>query len=131
MRFKGFEELTEEEQGLWTLKENEKGQHEVTTTRGGLTKTYSFDHVLEGEHQDEMYEQAGREAIKQFTEGYNATIFAYGQSGSGKTYTMLGPEQVVEEIRGGEQISEEVQSMYGIIPRAIRDFFEFMNNAIV
>lgn len=48
-----------------------------------------------------MYEKAGREAIQQFTQGYNATICAYGQSGSGKTYTMLGPERVVEDIRGG------------------------------
>jgi hypothetical protein len=51
-------------------------------------------------------------------------------SGTGKTYSMLGPESVVEVIKQGGEISEEVQSQYGIIPRAIRDIFEFMNYAI-
>ena len=43
---------------------------------------------------------------------------------------MLGPEEVIQLIKSGGEISEDVQNMYGIIPRAIRDFFEFMNNAI-
>jgi hypothetical protein len=33
--------------------------------------------------------------------GYNGTIFAFGQSGSGKTFTMLGPDEVVDVIRKG------------------------------
>jgi hypothetical protein len=41
---------------------------------------------------------------------------------------MLGPEEVIEIIKnGGGEIPEEVQNMYGIIPRAIRDFFEYHN----
>ena len=43
---------------------------------------------------------------------------------------MLGPEEVVEYIKSGERISEEVQNLYGIIPRTIRDIFEYMNLAI-
>ena len=47
-------------------------------------------------------------------EGYNATIFAYGQTGTGKTYTMEGfnADQNVEER--------------GIIPRAIEQIFAFI-----
>lgn len=33
--------------------------------------------------------------------GFNGTIFAYGQSGSGKTFSMLGPDEVVDVIRKG------------------------------
>ena len=33
--------------------------------------------------------------------GYNGTIFAFGQSGSGKTFTMLGPDEVVDVIKKG------------------------------
>jgi len=43
---------------------------------------------------------------------------------------MLGPEEVVEFIKSGQQISSDTQNLYGIIPRAIRDFFEFMNSSI-
>ena len=57
------------------------------------------------------------------------TNLIIGQSGSGKTFSMLGPEEVIQLIKSGGEISEEVQNMYGIIPRAIRDFFEFMNKS--
>lgn len=41
--------------------------------------------------------------------GFNGTIFAYGQSGSGKTFTMLGPDSVVDAIKNGaDGISVEV-----------------------
>ncbi len=39
-------------------------------------------------------------------EGYNGTIFAYGQSGSGKTFTMFGPEKPYPD------------ELKGVIPRA-------------
>ena len=77
-----------------------------------------------------MYNRSAKDTVKQFTDGYNGTIFAYGQSGSGKTFTMLGPEEVIEFIKSGKQISDDIQNLYGIIPRAIRDFFEYMNTSI-
>ena len=43
---------------------------------------------------------------------------------------MLGPEEVVEVIKKGGEIDESIQELYGIIPRAIRDIFTFMNRAI-
>ena len=39
--------------------------------------------------QDDVYEFARPLALS-VTRGYNATIFAYGHTGSGKTYTMMG-----------------------------------------
>ena len=42
---------------------------------------------------------------------------------------MLGPEEVVALIKSGEKISEEVQNLYGIIPRAIIVLFEYINDA--
>jgi Tfp pilus assembly pilus retraction ATPase PilT len=45
----------------------------------------------------------GKEVTNNFLQGYNGTIFAYGSTGSGKTYTMFGNDDglvpsVVEEI---------------------------------
>jgi hypothetical protein len=48
-------------------------------------------------------------------EGYNACIFAYGQTSAGKTYTMLGPD-------GGQDLAAS-KSAWGIIPRAAELLF--------
>eukprot|EP00356_Strombidium_inclinatum_P009399 CAMPEP_0170501602 /NCGR_PEP_ID=MMETSP0208-20121228/38841_1 /TAXON_ID=197538 /ORGANISM="Strombidium inclinatum, Strain S3" /LENGTH=49 /DNA_ID=CAMNT_0010780249 /DNA_START=103 /DNA_END=252 /DNA_ORIENTATION=- len=48
-----------------------------------------------------MYRSSAQETVTQFTKGFNGTIFAYGQSGSGKTFSMLGPEEVIEVIKNG------------------------------
>ena len=38
----------------------------------------------------ELYEEVGHPLLQQLTSGYNAAILSYGQTGTGKTYTMLG-----------------------------------------
>ena len=55
-----------------------------------LDKTFRFDTILdEGTSQCRLYESLVRPAVDQFLNpGYNATIFAYGQTGTGKTFTM-------------------------------------------
>lgn len=40
--------------------------------------------------QKDLYEQAVTPIVKEVLEGFNCTIFAYGQTGTGKTYTMEG-----------------------------------------
>lgn len=40
--------------------------------------------------QKELYDQAVSPIVFEVLEGYNCTIFAYGQTGTGKTYTMEG-----------------------------------------
>ena len=93
-------------------------------------KTFTYDKVLNSDSsQSEAYLEAGRSSVKALLEGFNGTIFAYGQSGSGKTFTMLGPDSVVEAIKegGADGIPEDVQEMYGLIPRAIGEIFEAIN----
>jgi len=48
-----------------------------------------------------MYNKVAKDNITYLMNGYNVTIFAYGQSGSGKTYTMLGPDEVIHAITNG------------------------------
>ena len=54
-----------------------------------------------------MYEASVKKVVKKTVEGYNGTVFAYGQTSSGKTHTMRGH---IEEA--------------GIIPLAVADLFE-------
>jgi len=52
-------------------------------------------------------------------DGYNATIFAYGQSGSGKTYTMMGPESDIKHTDD-----------FGLIPRCIIYLFQKLDESL-
>ena len=61
---------------------------------------FTFDQVGDGStSQAEVFELVGRPLAGACLDGYNATIFAYGQTGAGKTFTMMGPS-VTDETRG-------------------------------
>jgi kinesin family protein 18/19 len=54
-------------------------------------KHYAFDYVFEpGSSQDAVYNHSTKFLIHGVLDGYNATVFAYGNTGAGKTFTMLG-----------------------------------------
>ena len=56
-------------------------------------KQFTFDYVASEEtSQSEIFSQCGKEICDSVLEGYNGTIFVYGQTGAGKTYTLLGPK---------------------------------------
>ena len=53
--------------------------------------SFSFDYIFnENSSQAEIFEHCGKNICDSALKGYNGTIFAYGQSGSGKTFTLLG-----------------------------------------
>lgn len=51
---------------------------------------YYFDKIFKDASQEEVYENTCQHLIQPVTEGFNACVFAYGTTGSGKTYTMIG-----------------------------------------
>ncbi|CAK0888027.1 unnamed protein product, partial [Prorocentrum cordatum] len=52
---------------------------------------WTFDHVFGPEHEtSEIFDVCVRDVVRSFCEGVNCTVFAYGQTASGKTHTMLG-----------------------------------------
>jgi len=82
-----------------------------------LTKTFNFDRVFGTKSaQQDVYKAVVGPLIKQVLQGYNCTVFAYGQTGTGKTYTMEG----LGEIRG----SWENDPNAGIIPRSMNGLFD-------
>lgn len=53
------------------------------------THTFVFDYVYDQTStQKKVYDTTARTVVDSALQGYNATIFAYGQTGTGKTYTM-------------------------------------------
>lgn len=55
---------------------------------------FSFDMMLDGKTtQESAYLKTCDEMVNRFLRGYNISYLAYGQSGSGKTHTMFGPEK--------------------------------------
>jgi kinesin family member 5 len=55
-------------------------------------KEFSFDRMYPPEvGQAMIYDESIRHIVDNVIDGFNGTVFAYGQSGSGKTHTMMGP----------------------------------------
>lgn len=69
-----------------------------------------------------MYAQVSECAVA-VAEGFNATVFAYGQTGTGKTHTMFGPPGHVQSLAAG---AAKVSAQSGVIPRAIVDLFDHL-----
>ena len=87
-------------------------------------KKWVYDYILIPDcTQEQMYEKVAKKTIIDFTEGYNGTIFAYGQSGSGKTYSMLGPDSVFETLASSAE-----NELYGITPRAVYQIFNIFKD---
>ncbi|KAM3851237.1 kinesin heavy chain [Vipera latastei] len=85
-----------------------KGEDTVVVGQG---KPYVFDRVLPpNTSQEQVYNACAKQIVKDVLEGYNGTIFAYGQTSSGKTHTMEGK-------------LHDPQLM-GIIPRIAHDIFD-------
>ena len=58
---------------------------------GGLSKDFAYDSVYDTDSlQQSVYDESAFPLVESVIKGYNGTIFAYGQTGCGKTHTMLG-----------------------------------------
>ena len=95
-------------------------------------KIFFYDGVLPPETtQEDAYEQVGRETIADFMNGFNCTVFAYGQSGSGKTFSMVGPDEINDQLAlDFQSIPENIQKLFGTIPRATLQIFDAINTSI-
>ncbi|KAL4570978.1 hypothetical protein LXL04_017727 [Taraxacum kok-saghyz] len=81
-----------------------------------IDRSFVFDKVFgPNTQQRDLYHAAVSPIVFEVLEGYNCTIFAYGQTGTGKTYTMEG---------GGRKKNGEFPSDAGVIPRAVGQIFD-------
>ncbi|KAF2288733.1 hypothetical protein GH714_011824 [Hevea brasiliensis] len=81
-----------------------------------VDRVFTFDKVFGPKAQQRsIYDQAIAPIVNEVLEGFNCTVFAYGQTGTGKTYTMEGGMR----NKGGDLPAEA-----GVIPRAVRQIFD-------
>eukprot|EP00756_Hemistasia_phaeocysticola_P047577 Hpha_TRINITY_DN22055_c0_g1::TRINITY_DN22055_c0_g1_i1::g.112171::m.112171/K17914/KIF13; kinesin family member 13 len=64
-----------------------------------------------------VFENLGMPALRNAWSGFNTCIFAYGQTGAGKTFTMMGP--FTYEIGG-----DDIQGQPGVIPRLCKELYQ-------
>lgn len=85
-------------------------------------RQYTFDNVFDAKSkQFDVYQSVVEPLVDQATEGYNCTVFAYGQTGTGKTYTMIGK-------RSDMEVAWDEDPTSGIIPRAIDQLIDALHN---
>ena len=99
--------------------DEEMGRLDVSElSKNNQTRPFSFDHVFgyssnQQTQQIDIYNLVARPIVDFVLQGYNGTIFAYGQTGTGKTYTMEGVRSVPEKR--------------GIIPNSFAHIFGHIN----
>eukprot|EP00388_Colpodella_angusta_P000873 GDKJ01002970.1.p1 GENE.GDKJ01002970.1~~GDKJ01002970.1.p1 ORF type:complete len:1427 (-),score=472.62 GDKJ01002970.1:172-3924(-) len=84
----------------------------VVSKPPALPKDFSFDRVFGPQSQQEEVFDEVEGLMKSVVDGYNVCLFAYGQTGAGKSHTMLGNDNAP-----------------GIAPRAVRSIFEALEGS--
>ncbi|KAF9927618.1 hypothetical protein FBU30_003040 [Linnemannia zychae] len=94
---------------VWTVHDGVRvGYADDYTMRGRRTAVeYTYDHALTGSDNEEIYNTSVKNLVQSAMEGYNGTVFAYGQTSSGKTYSGTSHQP-------------------GITPRAVEDVFKYI-----
>ena len=76
---------------------------------------YTYDKIFPAEtDQKTIFNEIGLPLVKKFLSGYNSTIFAYGQTGTGKTHTIIGPL---------ESLFDDNNDNFGLIPNILNFLF--------
>lgn len=87
------------------------------TTNMYTMHSFTFDHVFDQDStQNQVYEITAQPAVMSVLQGYNATILAYGQTGTGKTFTMEGFKYTNQDPQRG------------IVPRCMEEIFRYIEN---
>ena len=93
-------------EGEWMV----DGRRSLTSYRGKEGGDYHYDNVF-GTYDDNsrVYDASAKRLVRRVMEGYHGTVFAYGMTGTGKTFSMQG-----------------TMSSPGVIPLAITDIFSYI-----
>ena len=103
----------EKDQNSTLCVEVDSANNTVSVSNKKSIKTFPFDYVYGMDStQREVYDQVAFPIVDSIFQGYNGTVFAYGQTGCGKTFTMMG---IVDD-----------PNLKGIIPNAFSHIFGYI-----
>ncbi|KAI1253497.1 hypothetical protein MGN70_005705 [Eutypa lata] len=95
-----------EENNEWAV----DGRQSMISYRGRDSGDYYYDNVFStNDNNSRVYDHIAKRLVRRVMEGYHGTVFAYGMTGTGKTFSMQG-----------------TQSSPGVIPLAITDIFSYI-----
>lgn len=108
---------SEKKDGTLPVVTAKTAERSVTVIKGKgrkqLKSSYSFDNVFTAfSTQEEVFDATVKPVIADVMRGFESTVFAYGQTGTGKTHTMEGSLQSPE--------------LHGVIPRSAQAIFEHL-----
>ncbi|KAL1304947.1 hypothetical protein AAFC00_003858 [Neodothiora populina] len=94
------------QQGEWMV----DGRRSLVSFKGREGGEYVYDNVFSAyDNNARVYDSAAKRLVRRVMEGYNGTVFAYGMTGTGKTFSMQG-----------------TANSPGVIPLAITDIFSYI-----
>ncbi|KAG0169265.1 hypothetical protein DFQ30_003828 [Apophysomyces sp. BC1015] len=97
-----------DEEPTWIMRP-EDGIVELAQNNTAKQKIFQYDSVASGVHNSAVYNAGVRDLVRSTMGGYNGTVFAYGQTASGKTYVNNGTSQEP-----------------GVIPQAVTEIFAYI-----
>eukprot|EP01038_Epipyxis_sp_PR26KG_P004439 gene4439-6278_t len=107
---------TSEEDVAWTWDENtifpnNNVNNSYLSANANIDFSYTFDHLFHPHHTNQqIFSNVVQNIVSSAMDGYHGSVFSYGQTSSGKTFTMNGNSQQI-----------------GIIPQAVRYCFDSVN----
>lgn len=116
VRFRPYNKKEEAKDTKYHIRLDPKQNLLEISENGDEIQQFAYDHVFENTaSQEKIFDTVAKNAIDWVCQGYNATIFAYGSTSSGKSYTMFG--------------HEDGKTDKGIIPRSCEALFQNINNS--
>eukprot|EP00903_Cladosiphon_okamuranus_P005420 g5406.t1 len=97
----------------WSWKDNTIAQTSAVSRNRGTGGVFTYDHLFDpSSDTEEIYDSAVRRVILATMGGFHGSVFAYGQTSTGKTHTMQGTEE-----------------QPGVIPLAIEECFSYVSTS--
>lgn len=85
-----------------------------TVLPGASTLNFTFNYIFHSASQEEIFDSIGKPAVGNALDGYNSTVFAYGQTSAGKSFSSIGDHSFTYKNRG-------------LLPRILEFMFQQIN----